>query len=444
MRPLPLPNGDGMDGPDFLDTDSDNDGIDDAIEGHDADHDESADTAASGADTTVMGLTTPSTQTPTRRFLHRSLERGAALSDLDGMPFQITETLTTMATVRTPRLSMDADAYMGPAEMPHDIDSDGKPNWYDADSDGDTASDRTEGAGGGNADGDGSLDYLDPTYRPGDSDDDGIADTLECPVPARCPDSDGDSRPDFEDVDDDGDGILSINETDGDSDADGIPNHLDLDSDGDGLPDLIENGGVSYDADRDGRVDAPADNDGDGLDAAFDSDDMNPDARHPRHDALNSDDEGNPDYLDLDADADGLLDVHEADGSLSDINGDGQIDSTRDSDLDGLVDEVDPDQGGTPHPLTDNDADGVADFQDIDSDDDLVSDAIEAHDTDANGRTNNPPRESTRTATASMTLMTATWVVCAVEPDNDAMASLIGGTLTMTATVSDRSRGCGR
>jgi hypothetical protein len=105
-------------------------------------------------------------------------------------------------------------------------------------------------------------------------------------------DTDDDGTPDYQDIDDDGDGILTDDEylepdnpdddhfclsdtfgtlnadtdsdgdgihncLDNDVDGDGIPNYLDLDSDGDGILDADE-----YDADDDGQ---PDDTDGDGI-----------------------------------------------------------------------------------------------------------------------------------------------------------------------------------
>ena len=64
------------------------------------------------------------------------------------------------------------------------------------------------------------------------------------------PDSDGDGIPDsieanngssLTNTDEDGDGILNSAEGNIDSDGDSIPNFIDLDSDNDGIPDIVEN-----------------------------------------------------------------------------------------------------------------------------------------------------------------------------------------------------------
>ncbi|HNT74255.1 MAG TPA: hypothetical protein PKH77_04450, partial [Anaerolineae bacterium] len=83
-----------------------------------------------------------------------------------------------------------------------------------------------------------------------------------------------------------------------------------------------------------------------------------------------------PDYLDLDSDNDGIPDVIEAGGD--DANGDGIIDNFEDVDGDGLSDNVDPDQGGTPLPVPDTDGDNIPDYLDLDSDNDGIPDVIEA------------------------------------------------------------------
>ncbi len=156
----------------------------------------------------------------------------------------------------------------------------------------------------------------------GDKDKDGVADVNDV-------DDDNDGLTDIEesngndpDVDADGDGVLalfddddmnaSIGDVDGlinpnfpDTDSDGYANHLDQDSDNDGIPDAIEACGFgtslllcaqNIQPDCDGSVDTcfpPVDTDDDGV----------------------------PDYLDLDSDGDCLADVDEAGIIDSDCNG---------------------------------------------------------------------------------------------------------------------------
>jgi hypothetical protein len=167
----------------------------------------------------------------------------------------------------------------------------------DLDSDGDSITDRDEGAVVPvDTDGDGVPDYQDP-----DTDGDGIddyreagdADPLTPPV-----DSDRDGLPDFRDPDSDNNGLADGVDEAGDFDSDGIPDFQDQDDDGDGILDATEIGDPAH----------PVDTDGDGL----------------------------PDFHDEDSDADGLADVDEGRG---------------DSDGDGVPDAIDPRNDGPPPTL---------------------------------------------------------------------------------------------
>ena len=97
------------------------------------------------------------------------------------------------------------------------------------------------------------------------------------------------------------------------------------------------------------------------------------------------DGDGNPNYLDIDSDNDGIFDVDEGGDGALDTNGDGRIDSTDDgyTDLDG--DGMDDDSEVTTEP--DSDGDGNLDYLDIDSDNDGIFDVVEGGDgaLDTNG-----------------------------------------------------------
>ncbi|MGK7889350.1 MAG: DUF4347 domain-containing protein, partial [Leptolyngbyaceae cyanobacterium] len=195
-------------------------------------------------------------------------------------------------------------------------------------------------------------------------------------------DSDGDGVADSDDLDDDNDGILDTVELGGDptldTDGDGLINSLDIDSDDDGIVDVIEAGGE--DPDGDGRIGAGpiTDVDEDGLDDSVD----NVNSGNPTNEVTegtplvtpNSDGDGNPDYLDIDADDDGIPDNVEAQPTEGYVAPLGE-----DSDGDGLDNAYDPDADGST-PLTtleDTDADDTPDYLDEDSDNDGLDDLQE-------------------------------------------------------------------
>ena len=172
-----------------------------------------------------------------------------------------------------------------------------------------------------------------------------------------------------------------------DTDNDGIPNVYDVDSDNDGIPDLIEAGLSGTDSDNDGiddRLDVDVtggvDADGDGID----------DARN----AVDTDQDGIFDYLDLDSDNDGASDTSESQVTLT---FDGTTNVIDDADGDGIADAFDVDAtGGTDSNMDgidddvislDTDGDGVSDYLDLDSDNDGKLDVIELgfQDEDNNG-----------------------------------------------------------
>ncbi len=159
-----------------------------------------------------------------------------------------------------------------------------------------------------------------------------------------------------------------------DADNDDISDFCDLDTDNDGVPDADEDGNTGFDPSKD------ADNDG--IPNYKDNDDATPgfpafvDTNGDGvNDVYDKDKDHIPDFKDLDSDNDGRVDAVEA-GGLADASG--VMSNYTDTDLDGLNDVVDPDNGGTPLSPTDFDNDGIPDFLDLDSDDDGVSDAYES------------------------------------------------------------------
>ncbi len=217
-----------------------------------------------------------------------------------------------------------------------------------------------------------STPTLTPTSSPSHtSTETATATATATPTPAQLP----------TDEDSDDDGIPDIVEGNGDQDGDGIPNSQDLDSDNDGILDIIEGGGT--DANGDGRADSLADADGDGL-----VDEYDPDSGGTTQPTPDTDNDGIPDYLDRDSDGDGLSDTIESQGgSTTEPSG-------SDADGDGIDDSFDPDAGGEPSTPPDTDEDGSPDYQDLDSDGDLMPDTTEAYDFDGDGQPDVQPSGS--------------------------------------------------
>ena len=206
-----------------------------------------------------------------------------------------------------------------------------------------------------------------PVITAGDTDGDGIPDSVENGPGISSPDVDGDGIPNLADLDSDGDGIPDLVESVDDPDSDGIPNFVDLDSDGDGIPDAVEYGQwrsnpYYADSDHDGipdGVEGNKDTDHDGIINALDPDsdgDGIPDVLEGTGDP---DSDGIPNYLDLDSDGDSIPDATE---TAEDTDGDG-IPNYLDLDSDGDT-LSDHDESLTYHtnPFdADTDGDGVAD-----------------------------------------------------------------------------------
>ena len=151
-----------------------------------------------------------------------------------------------------------------------------------------------------------------------------------------------------------------------DSDGDGIEDAFDLDANNDGIRDLYEATGFN-------AVLTNNDTNLDGLDDLFDTLTTN----------LDSDFDGVLNFLDIDADNDGIYDLSEFGLTLAqvaalDTDNDGVIDTLVDSNNNGLHDDFEA--------LTtaDTDADGTPNFLDLDADADTCFDVVEAGFTDSN------------------------------------------------------------
>jgi hypothetical protein len=303
-----------------------------------------------------------------------------------------------------------------------DMDLDGVINMLDLDSDNDGIADVVE-AVGVDADGDGRIDNFT------DTDNDGLSQNVDGNnTGARVSgtglgviDLDGDSRPNTIDRDSDGDGIPDVVEVNGpdannnavidgfvdangdglhdtyinagsllrtgtDTNSDGRPNSYpnknfdidgranpyDLDSDMDGIVDAIEAGFV--DVDYNGFVDGTNGTDG-----------WNNTIRaNASLNLLNSDGVGNPNYLDIDSDGDGIPDNVEGQTTIS-----YRFPSYLDADNDGIDNTYDGAPyaatfGGSGIFLADKDGDNIPDYIDLDTDSDGVLDIVEGNDFNLN------------------------------------------------------------
>lgn len=198
--PITCGDADGDNIPDYLDQDSDNDGIPDAAEGHgDADKD----------------------------GLPNCIDKD---SDNDGIADAIEKSVDFDKDGKSNMIDKDSDndGINDEDEGVKDFDKDGNPNYLDFDSDDDGIADKIEK--NNDTDKDGSPNFLDQ-----DSDNDGISDKQEGNK-----DTDKDGKPNFLDKDSDNDDIPDSVEGTIDTDNDGKPDYLDTDSDEDGISDKVE------------------------------------------------------------------------------------------------------------------------------------------------------------------------------------------------------------
>ena len=233
-----------------------------------------------------------------------------------------------------------------------DFDGDGIPNYLDTDSDNDGIPDLVE-AGGADINNDGKVDNF--TDANADGFDDNITGTNALLK----------TGPDLAPVDGRADNYPNKN-----LDRDFRPNAYDLDSDGDGIVDVIEAG--FPDANFDGIVDGPIGTNGWSTIISA----------RPALNLRNTDGTGNPDYLDIDSDDDGIPDNIEGQSTAG-----YKTPGTVDSDGDGLVDTYDNiiGYGGSGIFVWDQDGDGIPDYRDLDTDNDGAPDIVEGNDFNLNG-----------------------------------------------------------
>jgi gliding motility-associated-like protein/uncharacterized repeat protein (TIGR01451 family) len=307
-----LPDNDGDLVPDFDDLDDDNDGILDTVEGEN-----------------------PNTDDPDGDNIPNSLDLD---SDGDAIPDNIEAQLTaSYVAPNKPAAFSNNGIYLAygngfSAVDLVDTNNDGNPDYLDLDSDGDGVSDKIESgfdnvltlveADPKNGLNDGVEDIFDYTdvngvlYMGGvlnrfflaDSNNNVGADGSGANPAANIDfdyrevllDTDGDQVSDIDDLDDDNDGILDTVEGEDDPDGDGIPNRLDLDSDGDAIPDNIEAQlTASYVAPNEPAAFS------NGIYLAYGN-------GFSAVDLVDTNNDGNPDYLDLDSDGDSISDKIES------------------------------------------------------------------------------------------------------------------------------------
>lgn len=373
--------------PDYLDVDSDSDGILDSAEAdatlQDSDGDGidnlfDVDNAPNGVDSNLDGIRDDANIVDTDQDTipdYRDLD-----SDNDGI----------VDVIEAGFSDDNNDGFVdgsGTTNSPQNSDNDDIPDFRDLDSNNDNLNDlATVGLFiRFDLNNDGRID--DNLLE--DSDKDGIANIIDLQPQSfgLSFDTDKDGILDAQDLDDDNDGLAdffeSPNDQDIDTDGDGFVDRVDLDSDDDGILDSLEGiNGPLDDIDLNGRIDNFVDNNQDGIDDGVALDTK----------PVDSDSDGIPDFLDLDSDNDSLFDLHEAslEGPTLDSNNDGKIDSSEDNDFDGYKDVVDVDVNGSNfsataiRPLNSNPS-TAPDFQNPDSDDDGFNDGLENADYDKNG-----------------------------------------------------------
>jgi gliding motility-associated-like protein len=183
-------------------------------------------------------------------------------------------------------------------------------------------------------------------------------------------DHDNDFTPNYRDLDFgldiNNDGIIDVF----DFDSDGVPNHLDLDSDNDGILDIVEVGNTSLDTSSNGRTNGNVGSNG--LDNSIESSDTL--VTTVTYIVANTDATGGQDFVDIDADGDGIVDHVEAQFSDNYVLASGTVTETGIdlAHLNGIV-PID----------TDNDA--IYDYMDTNSDNDNRDDKIEGWDTNSDG-----------------------------------------------------------
>ena len=297
---------------------------------------------------------------------------------LDNYEAQSTADYVAPDGIDSTRDGLDEVYGQGGIEPQYNSDEDSKPDYRDLDSDNDGIPDNVEGQT--------TSGYVPPSGL--DSDKDGLDDAYEGSgnQGVEMVNTDSDEEPDYRDLDSDNDSVPDNNEGN-DFNFDGIADqtYTGIDTDGDGLDDGYEGSDVNDGFDVNDEIDDPANDlpDTDGTEDVNyrDLDDDGDGIETPDEDANNDGDPANDD-----SDNDGTPDYLDPDSPGPDTDGDGVPDSADlDDDNDGILDTVeDPNLDGDNDPLTDSldrDNDGKPNHLDIDSDNDGIPDNVEAQTT---------------------------------------------------------------
>ncbi|WP_339881903.1 cadherin-like domain-containing protein [Polaribacter vadi] len=212
-----------------------------------------------------------------------------------------------------------------------------------------------------------------------DDDNDTIPDIAEYNGLNPLDDDDADFIPNYRDTDfgadTNADGIIDIF----DFDLDGVPNHLDLDSDNDGILDIVEAGNATDDTNTNGATNNVVGANG------LDNTKENGDTIFTTINYIipNTDANGNANFIDIDADGDGIVDNIEAQPTNNYIT----LNTT--FSLTGI-------NSAYPSGLNpvDTENDGIPDYIDINSDNDIRDDIIEGWDANSDGTPETLPLNS--------------------------------------------------
>ncbi|WP_282051008.1 Ig-like domain-containing protein [Maribacter aquivivus] len=373
-------NSDSDSYPDYRDFDSDNDGIKDKVEAQTSEGyiPPIGDNDNNGIDDSYeAGLSPIDTDGDGIPDFHDIDSDNDGI--LDNYEAQSTADYIAPDGIDSTRDGLDEVYGQGGIEPQYSADGDTKPDYRDIDSDNDGIPDNIEGQL--------TNGYVPPSGL--DSDKDGLDDAYEGSGDQGIDmiNTDGDAEPDYRDLDSDNDSVPDNNEGN-DFNFDGIPDqtYTGVDTDGDGLDDGYEGSDVNDGFDVNDEINDPANDlpDTDGTEDVNyrDLDDDGDGVDTPNEDANNDGDPTNDD-----TDNDGTPDYLDPDTNTGpDTDGDGVPDSADlDDDNDGILDSVeDPNLDGDNNPLTDSmdsDNDGIPNHLDIDSDNDGIPDNVEAQTT---------------------------------------------------------------